>query len=116
MKKNNNSIFTNAIIFLMALFVVLPCSLKQQLKQRVLISDVQHTVKPNANRTCQSFTKEKSRKNYDLNQKKELVKYSYNFNLPLFAVYKLPQNRFPFSEVKFAPTVPIYLLHEQYLI
>lgn len=100
----------------MVLFVVLPCSLKRELKQSVLLSDVQHTVKPNSNITCQSFTKEKSRENNDLNQKKQLVKYSCNFNLVLYSAFKLPQIRFPFSEVKFAATVPIYLLHEQYLI
>jgi len=118
MKRMVRYIFTKAIIILMTFFVCLPCSAKKEFKQilEIPFSDLEASEKPNKNSICQTFTKSEKTKLSTSNQKKSLQKWNYNCDLTVILHKTLNLHFNPFLNFQIASSVPIYILHEQYLI
>lgn len=115
MKGSIRHIFTNAIIILMTVFVCLPCSVKREIKQALDIP-VAHLDKPNKTIVCFSFTKADTQKSSVSCHKKDTPKIDYNYSFTFFSFSILKHSASSFSEIRLVASVPIYILHEQYLI
>lgn len=118
MKRMIRPIFTKTIILLMTFFVCLPCFAKQEIKQILEIPFVhlENSEKSNKNLLCQSFTK-KGKINLSFsNPQKHIQKCNYNCGEIVSLRNSLQANFSPFLNLKIASVVPIYILHEQYLI
>jgi uncharacterized protein YcfL len=111
-------IFSKTIIILMMFFLCLPCSAKNEIKQSLNASaaNIENTTKSNKLVVCQSFTKKATQKIsvsfYKKNIQVHQNNYFFDFQQPLDAGL----NATPFIENVVVASVPIYLLHEQYLI
>ncbi|MFH6967195.1 hypothetical protein [Flavobacterium sp. FlaQc-28] len=118
MKGSIRYIFTNAIIILMMVFVCLPCSVKREVKQalNIPVASLEHSEKPNKTIVCHTFTKGKTQKVSVSCQNKDIQKPYYTFDFAFYQNNLLQHNRLPFSETNLSALVPIYILHEQYLI
>lgn len=118
MKRVVRHIFTKAIIILMTFFVCLPCSAKKEFKQilEIPFSGLESSEKPNKNSICQNFTKSEKTKLSTSKQEKVLQKWNYNCDLNVILHKTLSLNFSPFLNIQIASSVPIYILHEQYLI
>ncbi len=118
MKRIIRAIFTKIIIILMTFFVCLPCSAKNEIKQILDISfpHLENSEKPNKNSVCQTFTKTEKTKLSASNIKKSITNWNYNFGLNVDLHKTLQHNFSPFLNIEIASVVPIYILHEQYLI
>ncbi len=102
----------------MIVFVCLPCSVKREIKQvlNVPVAPLEHSQKPNKTVICHTFAKEENQKVSVSCQQKDVQKYHDTFGFTFYQTNLLQHNIFAFSESKISAPVPIYILHEQYLI
>lgn len=102
----------------MTVLTCLPCSIKREIKQalNVPVSQLKHSEKPNNVATCQTFTKEEKRKISVSCQQNNLHKNDYYLDRASYKSSNLQYNNLPLSTTKFAVPIPIYILHEKYLI
>lgn len=102
----------------MTLFVCLPCFAKQEIKQvlEIPFAHLENSEKSNKNLLCQSFTKKEKIKFSSSNQQKYIQKCNYTCDEIVILHNSLQHNFSPFLNLKIASVVPIYVLHEQYLI
>lgn len=102
----------------MTFLVGLPCVAKKELKQvlNISVTDLEPKEKPNKSSICQEFSAKKGYSDFISSRKKEIKKFNYNFG----SVQNPPEvshSKFsPFEDIHIAASVPIYILHEQYLI
>lgn len=118
MKISMKSIFKKVIVILVTFLVGLPCAVKKDFKTglNLSLSDLEPTEKPNKSVVCPNFLKTESKNNSVSFQKKELQKFDSNFGiLPQLPEFS-PINLLTFADIQVSATVPIYILHEQYLI
>ncbi len=116
MKKSISFIFTHAVIILVMAFVSLPCSVKREIKQALNIP-VSHSEKPNQTIVCTAFVQEENRGISVSSQKKELKKKQLRATgFAFLETSVLHQSVFAFPGINRPSPVPIYILHEQYLI
>lgn len=111
-------IFIKAAIILMAFSICLPCSVKREIKQilDIPVSNLANTTKPNKTLVCQVFLKEITKKVSVSYQKKTPQKHPFNSFVAFFQNNIFKQHAVSFVEIQIATPVPIYILHEQYLI
>lgn len=97
---------------MMTFFLCLPCFGKREVKRafNIPVASLENTVKANELSTCQAFTKKKTQKFSAAYWKNDRPSY--------------PQNKLHFQQIfntscnknEALTSVPIYILHEQYLI
>jgi hypothetical protein len=118
MKGGIRHIFTKTIIILMTIFVSLPCTVKREVKQalNIPLSSLEHSQKPNKAIVCQNFTKDKNQNLSVSYHKKNILKSHDSNPFALQQIQQLKHDSFLFSKTKINAPVPIYILHEQYLI
>lgn len=118
MKLHTGHIFTKTIIILMTVFVCLPCSVKREIKQalNVPVAPIEPSQKTNKTVICHTFTKDGNKKKSVSAQQKDVLKPNNTFDFYFQQTLLFQHNIFKFSESKFSAAVPIYILHEQYLI
>ena len=116
--KFSRPIFTKVIIILMTFLVGLPCDLKKDFTEvlNISVSDLGQTEKPNKSIDCPSSSKTESNNNSVSFQKKEVQKFDYNFGRISYLSEVDHLNFHAFADLQIAASVPIYILHEQYLI
>lgn len=116
MKSGIRHIFSKAIVILMLFFVCLPCSIKREIKQvlNISVADLGDAPKPNESAICEVYTRAMVQKNAVSFQKKNQQAYQYNY----CSTFQLStdQHQTSFSKNEVFIQVPIYILHEQYLI
>lgn len=116
MKKSISFIFTHAVIILVMAFVSLPCSVKREIKQALNIP-VSHSEKPNQAIVCATFIQEENRSISISGKKKDVEKQHLQASGFVFReTTALHHPAFPFPGINHPSPVPIYILHEQYLI
>src|SRR5690606_20245956 len=114
MKYINQHIIYRTIIIALVMCLALPCSAKQDIKKVLNIPTFENVEKPNKTTTCQTLA-EKSTQKTSLSFQKKMMKN--NFFVIFLLVHntrKLPNIKY--KEKAFFSLVPIYILHEQYLI
>lgn len=118
MKSKIEQVFKNTIIILIAVFLCVPCSVKAEIKQNLNTSafTLENIVKPNKTVVCQFFTKVDTAKTTNVHQKKILQENNKYFNNYTFLSTNLQRSILFSIDTKPAVYVPIYILHEQYLI
>lgn len=118
MKFSNRPFFTQVIVILMTFLVGLPCAVKQDFKEvlNIAVSDLTQNEKPNKSIVCPSFSKTENKNHSVSFQKKEVQKFDYNFGGIQHSSDVSYFNFHPFADIQIATSVPIYILHEQYLI
>lgn len=111
-------IFAKVIIFLMTFLLGLPCAVKKDLKQvlNIAVSDLQQTEKPNKSIICPSYSVTEGTRNSVSHQKKEVKRFDCDFSGIIYLSEVSDCDRTPFSNVHFVTAIPLYILHEQYLI
>ena len=111
-------IFTKVIILLMTFLVGLPCAVKKDFKEvlNISVSDLGQTEKPNKSIVCPGFSKTENNNNSVSFKKKEVQKFDCNFGIIHYSSEIYHFNFHPFADLQIAASVPIYILHEQYLI
>jgi hypothetical protein len=118
MQLKNRHIFSKSILVLMMLLLCLPCSVKQEVKLAldIPISNLDSSAKPNQLVTCQNLTQDVSQTYSIPFQKKEIQSLDYTS----FIDFQLSTVSYRYeaytSKNDIPSTVPIYILHEQYLI
>ncbi len=118
MKGNAQHTFIKTIVILMMFFVCLPCTAKREIKQifGIPLSGLQQSEKPNQAAACFVFNQKLNSKTTVVSQQKR-AKTSKLFSAFLVSEnVAFIQNVFGISVAKNKATIPIYLLHEQYLI
>lgn len=112
------NIFTRTIMVLMMVFVCLSCAIKREIKQtlNIPIASLEHSEKPDKTIVCANFTKNDGQKSSKSYQKKDLQKHHTTFNFAFHQINLLKLTIFPLSGAKTSVPIPIYILHEQYLI
>lgn len=110
--------FKNTIIILMTFLVSLPCVVKKDFKQalNISVSDLEQAEKPNKSIVCTSFSKTESHNKSVSFQKKEVQKFDYDFGGVQNSSEVSHFNFHPFADIQITSSVPIYILHQQYLI
>ena len=118
MKTSNRAIFTQVIVILMIFLMGLPCAVKKDFKEvlNIAVSDLKQNEKPNKSIVCPSFSKTENNNNSISFQKREVQKFDYNFGGIQHSCEVSHVNFHPFADLQIAASVPIYILHEQYLI
>jgi hypothetical protein len=118
MKLHTGHIFKKTIIILMTVFLCLPCSVKREIKQalNVPVAPLEHSQKTNKAVICHTFTNDGNQKLSVSPQQKDVQKPNHIFDFAFQQTNLLQHHIFTFSEIKFSAPVPIYILHEQYLI
>jgi hypothetical protein len=102
----------------MMLLLCLPCSVKQEVKLAldIPISNLESNAKPNQLVACQNFPQDVGQTYSIPFQKKEIQSLDYTS----FIYFKLSTVSYRYeaytSKNNISSTVPIYILHEQYLI
>lgn len=102
----------------MAVFICLPCSLKREIKQalHIPVAQLNHTEKPNKTVVCQTLVQEENRETSVSFHKKDLQKQGSGLRPGVYAALSIPHNTIPFAGTDVPIPIPIYILHEQYLI
>lgn len=118
MKSNVRHILTKTIIIMMAVFICLPCSLKREIKQalHIPVAQLNHTEKPNKTAVCQTLVQEENRKTFVSFFKKDIQKDSASFLPDVYSTHSISHTTVPFAGTNVPILIPIYILHEQYLI
>lgn len=118
MKISIRPFFTKVIAILMTFLVGLPCAVKKDFKEvlNIAVSDLKQNEKPNKSIVCPSFSKTESNNHSISFQKKEIQKFDYNFGGIQYSSEVSYFNFPPFADIQITASVPIYILHEQYLI
>ncbi|QHC86192.1 hypothetical protein AS589_16045 [Empedobacter brevis] len=118
MKISIRPFFTKVIVILMTFMVGLPCAVKKDFKEvlNIPVSDLGQAEKPNKSVVCSSFSKTESNNNSVSYKKKEIQKFDYKFGRIQYSSEVLYFIFSPFEDVEFTASIPIYILHEQYLI
>lgn len=116
MKFQLGHISHKALLFLVAFLVSVPCSVKREIKQafNVPVSNVEHSEKPNKTVVCQVTVKETVQTASADRLKKDLKKQ--HFGVFTTAVSTDKRKSTPVAQRTRHSSVPIYILHEQYLI
>lgn len=118
MKLYKGHFITKAIIILMTVFVWMPCTVKSEIKQAFDIpySAVENSSKPNKTAVCQSYTNEENRRLSVSSFQKNLQRLQEFSVVALQPNATLQHNYVTVSGKDIFLSVPIYILHEQYLI
>lgn len=119
MKRSIRHIIAKTAIILMTVMICLPCTVKQEIKQAldVPISQLERFDKQTKAAVCQSITIDETRKGSDVNHENESTKYIGELQSPpIPSIYTVLHNSLPQSHLEYSTPVPIFVLHEQYLI
>lgn len=118
MKNNARHILTKTIIIMMAVFICLPCSLKREIKQalHIPVAQLKHAEKSDKTVVCQTLAQEENRKHSHSIQKKDIQKYGAGLGQDVYSTFAIPHISIPFTGIDIPISIPIYILHEQYLI
>lgn len=118
MKISIRPFFTKVIVILMTFMVGLPCAVKKDFKEvlNIPVSDLGQAEKPNKSVVCSSFSKTESNNNSVSCKKKEVQKFNYKSGSIQYSSEISYFIFSPFADVEFTASIPIYILHEQYLI
>ncbi len=118
MKGGIRSVFSNALILLMTVFLCLPCSAKKEIKQafNIPVEHLGHPEKPDKAAVCQHFTRQETRKTSVSFQKKTAENHSFRFSITDYPPCTLQHKVSLLKDIKAPPSVPLFILHEQYLI
>lgn len=110
-------IFTKVIVILMTFLLGLPCAVKKDFKQvlNIAILDLEQNEKPNRAIVCEFFSK-KGNYSIPVSFQKGIQKFNYHFGAVKYSSEASHFNSHPFADLQIVASVPIYILHEQYLI
>lgn len=102
------------IVIALMMCLALPCSAKQDIKKALNIPTFENVEKPNKTTTCQTLV-EKSTQKTSVSFQKKITENNF---FPSFLSTEIPEKQFNinFKEQPLSSSVPIYILHEQYLI
>lgn len=118
MKNSTRHVLTKIAIMMMLIFVGLPCTVKKAIKQElnIPVNSSGIVVKPNENIVCHSFAMEEVVKNATSYQITALPIQDADRYFSCFSGYNLQPVPLSVSSISLSETVPLYILHEQYLI
>lgn len=119
MKGTLHTIFSRGLIILMSFLVCLNCAAKREIKQALSIpvSQSQQPAKVNGNVVCiVAVASDANPEATIASQPKSRHKHFYRNDIASVAITVTASNTHPFAVTKPSAKLPIYILHEQFLI
>ena len=115
-----NKIVAKSAIYVMAILLCLPCTIKQEIKQvlDVPVSQLEQFVKPGKTAICQSVTVDQVRTVFESNAEDDSKQFTDVSSLTSRPQTndKLSHEAYPSRDKPFTSPIPIFVLHERYLI
>lgn len=105
-------------MLVMIVLLCLPCSIKREFKQalNIPVAPIEHAQKTNKTAVCNTIATIEKQHHTVSSKQKRLPKLTPHLEFVLTPANLIQFNVFTFSESKSSSAVPIYILHEQYLI
>lgn len=119
MEKNRKQILSRAILLAMMVLLILPCTVKQEIKQAldIPVSPSERFEKPGRSAICHTVTLEEVRLSTGQHQEAPVSTGStLPSQWPPVPFYGTTTSFGNISSTTWTTPVPIYILHEQYLI
>lgn len=115
-----NKILAKSAIYVMAILLFLPCTIKQEIKQvlDVPVSQMERFEKPGKTAICQSVTVDEVRTVFESNAENDSKSFTDASSLASRPqiYYKSSSDAHPLREKPFTSPIPIFVLYERYLI
>ena len=115
-----NKILAKSAIYVMAILLCLPCALKQEIKHvlDVPASQLERFEKPEKAAICVSMTVDEVRSTFGSNVENESIYFTKASSfIPRPQIYqKASHDTYPTRGKPFFSPIPIFVLHERYLI
>jgi len=118
LKSSIKNIFSSTLILLMGVFLSLNCNIKREIKEAIDInvSHAPHPEKVNTANTCPSFAKAENKVNLASKTQKNLSRHTYKIEFDFQQTENFTHHIYSFAGKSIPASLPIYILHGQFLI